>query len=95
MSAKLQRSDVLICFCLQASRRSDIVKWLPENSYIGELLTAAVKAMSKNYWQLNGLELFQSVSLTFSMYHYILIRRDAGWNSKQRRTAVKIHKGMW
>ena len=28
-SANQQRSDVLICYCFLASRRSDKVKWLP------------------------------------------------------------------
>ena len=48
-SAKQQRSDVLICFCLLASRRSDRVIWSPEKSYSGELLTArtAVKTLKK------------------------------------------------
>ena len=43
---------VPICFCLLASRRIDKVIWLPEihnnNSYIGELLTAADRCKNEN-----------------------------------------------
>ena len=33
-SAKQLRSEVLICFCLLALRRTDRVKWLPENNQL-------------------------------------------------------------
>ena len=48
-SAKQQRSDVRICFCLLASRRSD-ANWLPpeKSSYSGELLTARTAVKRKS-----------------------------------------------
>jgi len=62
-SVKQQRSDVLIYFCLLASRRSVRVKWLPPPP-VGQLLTAADRYKNTMYllrhvnWALKCLSIF-------------------------------------